>query len=78
MIRTNNKKNNLTDFFVDAFLVFLLDHHLLHVVLFGEVDDDDDDLMMEDSKNLMKMMEMVNQYLRMDLFYNLMPDQLDL
>jgi hypothetical protein len=75
MIRTNNKKNNLTDFFVDAFLVFLLDHHLLHVVLFGEVDDD---LMMEDSKNLMKMMEMVNQYLRMDLFYNLMQDHSDL
>jgi hypothetical protein len=47
----------------------VLDRHLLHVVVFDDVDvdDDDDDLMMEDSKNLMTMMVMVNQYLMMDL-----------
>jgi hypothetical protein len=47
----------------------VLDHHLLHVVVFDDVDvdDDDDDLMMEDSKNLMTMMVMVNQCLMMDL-----------
>jgi hypothetical protein len=40
--------------------------------VFDDVDvdvdvDDDDDLMMEDLKNLMKMMEMVNLYLMRDL-----------
>jgi hypothetical protein len=63
MIRT--KKQNHTDFFVNAFLVFVLDRHLLHVVVFDDVDVDD--LMMGDLKNLMTMMAMVNQYSMMDL-----------
>jgi hypothetical protein len=79
-IKDKNKKNNLTDFFVNAFLVFVLDHHLLHVVAFDDVDVDydDDDLMMVDLKNLMKMMEMVNLYLMLDLIYKSMSNQSDL
>jgi hypothetical protein len=47
----------------------VLDHYLLHVVGFDDVDvdGDDDDLRMEDLRNLMKMMARVNQYLMMDL-----------
>jgi hypothetical protein len=67
-----------TDFFVNAFHVFVLDHHLLHVVAFDDVDDDDDDLMKEDLKNWRKMREMGYQYLMVDLIYSLMPNQSNL
>ena len=42
---------NRTDFFVNAFLVFLMDHRLLRAFEFDDVGGDaaaDDDLMMED------------------------------
>ena len=66
-----------TDFSVNAFHVYVLDHCLRHVVELNDVDVDDE-LMMEDSKNLMMMMEMVNRYSTMKVIYNSMLNRLNL